>query len=390
MITPDDLSYFRQDLWKDSRGLSKTGLRDDEFGKYCFTNRTAALEAQALKLLEFASEEQLVPRFHRVCDEYVIMEKIEGIRLFDLLRYLKYIEIERRDGVADSVAKLLLRRSRDRLSQIQAVLSDNSQELAVSGRYPLGRKVAELLHLFISILDIKITSNRWKVQLESLSEYWENIEPTVPFRDATTKNTVVKLPWLSVQQNMSPVERHETLYTKLEQWSLSDWQQVPLIDFDFSSVEHLTTPEDDPISLHCHEWTYGSCPITPDNFVLLSDRFNADAYRCAATMFVRYLRFGGRKLAYKLLNSQGFEVRFEFDDPLFYFQNMSFICNALSKEFVEEYSDLFLLVGEIGDTVANFSVGDSAHLNVDQFRRMYGESASYWQENPIERANGEL
>ena len=34
------------------------------------------------------------------------------------------------------------------------------------------------------------------------------------------------------------------------------------------------------------------------------------------------MRFGGRKLAYYLINSHGFGIRFAYDDPLFYFSEL--------------------------------------------------------------------
>ena len=118
-------------------------------------------------------------------------------------------------------------------------------------------------------------------------------------------------------------------------------------DVDFSSAEHLTAPEDDPISLHFHEWTYGSSPLSTEALLLVGEPVVPDPHRAAAAFLVRYLRFGGRKLAYKIVNSQGFAVRFAYDNPHFYFQRLTSDCRRLSVPFVDQHEGLFALVDEI-------------------------------------------
>jgi hypothetical protein len=96
--------------------------------------------------------------------------------------------------------------------------------------------------------------------------------------------------------------------------------------------------------------------------------------------------FGGRKLAYKLINSQGFEVRFQYDDPLFYFEHLPQIARELDPSFYSLHERLLDLVRLIGFTMSNLPAADEAQLRVDHFRRVFGEKGNYWQENPIERA----
>ena len=217
-----------------------------------------------------------------------------GIRLFDLIRALRRLELERRDGRADWVRVLLIRRARMRLARIQSALLADSRALAGSGSYPLRDKIVDLLNLFLRILEINRVPEGWRDDVEHLVQYWDGDCSLVPFRDATTKNMLVLVPEVAVGQNLDPDERIVRLSRLLDMHTDEYWSSIPLYDIDFSSVEHLTTPEDDPISLHCHEWTFGSCSIAPESFVLLPQSFLPDAYRTSATFLVSIFRFGGR------------------------------------------------------------------------------------------------
>lgn len=385
-VTRSDLEFFRRDLWKDERKFERVFVHDGEFDKYCFTEGAARREALVLEHLSTAEGEQLAPRVLRVEGPHLVMERVDGIRMFDLLRYLRALELDRRDGVAARVWTLLINRCRMRLAKIQTVLLANYVDFASGGTYPMQAKLVGLLGLFQDVLELP-PQLAWERDLRAFVDYWDANASLIPFRDATTKNMLVEVPELSVDLNLEPSERMGVLAALLDRESEEYWSLLSIRDFDFSSVEHMTSPEDDPISLHCHEWTYGSCTLAPEAFVLLPSNFMPDSYRCAASLMVRFLRFGGRKLAYKLLNSQGFEVRFEYDNPLFYFRTVKGACAQLSPLFVKEHADLLDMIQLIGDTVSGFSAADEAQLRVDHFRRVFGESADYWQENPIERSS---
>jgi len=171
--------------------------------------------------------------------------------------------------------------------------------------------------------------------------------------------------------------------TLIQSEDLSFWHAVPMCDIDFSSVIHLTSIEDDPISLHCHEWTYGSQPTDAASFVLDSCLGQVSAERTAASFLVRYLRFGGRKLAYYLVNPQGFKVRFAYDDPLFYFRLLPEICEDLSPAFSKEFADLIHVTELIYKAAKNPSRGDLSILEIDHVR-MYHEPFPFWQQTPLE------
>jgi hypothetical protein len=99
---------------------------------------------------------------------------------------------------------------------------------------------------------------------------------------------------------------------------------------------------------------------------------------------VRYLRFGGRKLAYKLINSQGFEIRFRYDDPIFYFRHLPLILSELCPGFVLDFGPLISLISSMGTVASNPGPADRELLRMDHFRAFYGHAGNYWPENPLQ------
>lgn len=382
-VQREDVELFRRDLWKDERSFrGNADIGPNEFLKDCFDSRRAEIELRAIGQLCAQQGEPLCPPARSLGGALIALRRIDGIRLFDLIRLLRQLEFKNRNGQAAFAIRRLLSRQRMRLQRIQTTLLE-CKDLATCP-YPMETKLADLLRLLSRIFGAEDRFESARKDLVRFGQYWQSNCCLIPFRDATTKNCLVEESRLKPQKFEDVIERLASL-----QGILSDdpdyWSHVPIWDIDFSSVEHLTTPEDDPISLHCHEWTDGSCITSPAEFLLLSPPFSTDPFRSAATLLVRYLRFGGRKLAYKIINSQGFEVRFRFDNPLFYFETVREKCGTLSKEFTLAYACVFDLIDDIRYRASNPSPADEALLRVDHFRRFFPDRAEYWQENPGEQ-----
>lgn len=380
-VTSSDVEVFRQELWKDERVFVQ-GDDAKQFVKDCFDSESAGREMRVLEMLENAGGERLSPSPLRISGQYLTMSAVPGMRLFELLRALRQIELRRRDGVADHARSVLMSRQRQRLQRIQEVLLENTPELAPEP-YPLGPKVLTLLELLCRVLGIQMNTAS-RVNLDELSSYWLESCGNIPFRDATPKNTIVSHPDLARANRLTGVDADVGVVAQMVDRATSEmWHQVEIRDVDFTSVEHLTTYEDDPISLHFHEWTNGTCSLDPRALILLPSGPEPDPYRAAATFVVRYLRFGGRKLAYRLINSQGFEIRFRYDDPLFYFRSLGGIVGSLSPEFLAAHAALLDLIHEIGRVAANPSPSDRQLLGVDHFRKLYGHGGDYYGETPV-------
>jgi hypothetical protein len=380
-----DVQQFRRDLWKDERSFKRPeGLRNDEFPKDCFDAVHAELELVAIGMLMASPGEQICPEARPLRGSLIALKRIDGIRMFDLVRLLRQVEQNWRDGKAARAEHILMARQRDRLTRIQRVLFEN-KAIATSA-YPMDNKLSDLLALLARVFGSEERFDEAREDLRQFGCYWQEHCCLIPFRDATAKNTLVGEPMLLHRLYDDDADRLAVLEKLIAGSPRSYWEDVALWDIDFSSVEHLTTPEDDPISLHCHEWTDGSCPVDSRAFTLLPDVFEADPFRTAATLVVRYLRFGGRKLAYKVINAQGFEVRFRYDNPLFYFQTLRTKCATLSPDFVQQYSKLFDVIEDIGYRASNPSPADEALLRVDHFRKQFQHNR-YWQESPNERGD---
>lgn len=380
-VRKSDAEFFRDELWKDLRPFPGGGA-PGRFIKDCFSLQNAQLEAAVLAILRARLGDELFPRPFAVHENLLELENIEGCRLFDLLRHLDRHEAIRGDGRASSAKASLLHSAGLQLSDVQQVLWE-VKELFSLEAYPLESKLRKLLQLFIRVLDLDVEHLGWEANLEDFVDYWESACVQVPFRDATTKNMVVRHPVLAhTNEDGDEIQFHgvgELLEADF------DWSAANIVDIDFTSIVHRTSFEDDPISLFCHEMTFSPGSIDPTRLLLHPEIAVADAYRTAATFLVRYLRFGGRKLAYRLINPQGFKVRFAFDDPLFYFREISGISTSLSGDFAADFSPLLELVTKIGEAAAHPDPEDLALLNRDALRFYFPqERFKYWQQNPTE------
>lgn len=385
-VQKSDVDFFRADLWKDLRPYPYQA-EEGMFAKDCFDQKQATIEASVIQILRDRIGSDAVPKPVRVEGSVLLMESIVGARLFDLIRHLKFWEQERSDGVAHAAFKRLMDRSVERLRLIQLTLSDVAGLYALEV-YPMEQKLHGLLDLFVRVLDIREAPREWELSLEEFAEYWAVDCVSLPFRDATTKNMMVADPRLAISGLDDDVDgaQRTSVGLLLESEPVEYWDLVPVIDIDFTSVVHRTSPEDDPISLMCHEATYDYAEIRPEHYILDPTLGSPDPERTAASFLVRYLRFGGRKYAYKLINSQGFRVRFMYDDPLFYFRTLPGICRDLSPAFCDRFAPLLDLVEQIYDHGRTPAPSDVAITQIDHVRRYYPDAEySYWQQNPLER-----
>ncbi len=381
-ISESHIKFFRKDLWKDERAFFKENpLYKDCFSKHCFTEELAQLEFNILELL---SAFDCSPKPIAVVGEMLYMEWTKGVRLFDLIRLLRQACLKPETNIqAKKALEIVFSRLKNDLYITQNILLDNNFDFNFSS-YPVNIKIESLLNLFIEIFSIDIGGN-YREQNKKFGEYWCEKCSLIPFRDATTKNYIFADKKLDLSICKTENSRYQTLNSLLVDFDQDYWKSIPILGIDYSSIENLTTPEDDVISLYFHEWTYGTVPLLAENLLLINDRFEVDNYRAAATFLVRFLRFGGRKLAYKLINSQGFEVRFKYDNPNFYFLHLHQICKALNSDFVIDFSEIFDVINKISFELNNISHADDALLKIDYFRQYYGESGKYWQENPSEQ-----
>lgn len=386
-VSERDLQFFRRDLSKDERDwLDPVPAGQQAFRKDCLSPWRAEQEAAALRHLAQEQGSQadggpdpLAPRLLGQQGRHLWLEPLRGIRLYDLIRLLEACVAQESTGTESptAVIQALLERSRMRLQRLQGHLQD-WQGPAGLHPYPLGRKVAGLVHLLSRLLELPHLEPELRRELRQLSQQWR-AWAVLPFRDATSKNVLVLIPELDPEH--SDRERLAWLRQQLKTWQLQRWQQLPMRDLDFSSLVHSTVPEDDPISLLAHQRTLPYSPFSAADLVLLPERYGIEPERAALGLLVRWLRFGGRKLAYRLLHPEACSRRFRHDDPLPYFNTLRRQLRLLDPGLERRLPRLLERLEAIGLAYGRLQM--SAAAGSDAYIARFPQRRQLWQESPL-------
>lgn len=372
-VSERDLQFFRRDLSKDERDwLDPEPAWRQAFRKDCLSPWRAEQEAAALRHLAQEQGRQadggpdpLAPRLLGQQGRHLWLEPLRGIRLYDLIRLLEVCAAQERTAVIQT----LLERSRGRLQRLQRHLQ-GWQGPAGLHPYPLGRKVAGLVHLLSRLLELPPLSAELRQELRLLSQQWRGWAE-LPFRDATSKNVLVLIPELDPEHG--DPQRLVWLQRQLRRWPLQRWQQLPMRDLDFSSLLHSTVPEDDPISLLAHQRTLPYSSFSAADLVLLPERYGIEPERAALGLLVRWLRFGGRKLAYRLLHPEACSRRFRHDDPLPYFSTL-----RRQLRLLDPGLERLELIG-----LAYGGLQLQAAATSDAYLARFPQRRQLWQESPL-------
>lgn len=329
-ISEETLTLFKTDLWKDQRDLSTATVK----GIFCLRKsaddlRTALIEASVLRELTAKPGRARVPRIvcRRKNDLYI--EYFGGIRLFNLLVYLDRLAFQY--PTATGIARKLICEAGERQADIQQILFQWARHRALPP-YPAAQKITRALKVLQGPLDLDIDWGRLGAELNRIGAIWTSYA-VVPFRDAAPKNMILAATELVLNQDGENA-RQAVLAKTFEKCAAPAWSTAKVVDVDFASCGELTTPEDDYISLFYHERTWAGPPTTSSD---LSWGFDTNADRAGMTFLVRYMRFGARKAAYRLLHPTGHRMRFMYDSDLFYFEKLPIILDTiwpgLSAEF---------------------------------------------------------
>lgn len=374
-IKPEHLHYFAAHVSKErTLDTERDSLSGSIYRKHCESTAAAHHELAIMQRLH-GQRPDLVMEPLGVTGRCLQMRFAAGIRLYDLLRHLG----GHPRGLA--IRRILLGRCSERLRDIQGLLLKDGEHIA-SAPYPFAAKIVNLLQTLTALLGLPF-SQAVRAELVKMNIAWDAC-CLIPFRDATTKNMVVGIKTLAPQTPST--ERARRLSLALEQDD-DYWKQVPIFDLDFTSTRERTAPEDDVISLLAHSVTDDPA-IDVQQAVMatpLLPVFAPSIQRSDLAWFVRYLRFGGRKLLYKLINPQGFAVRFRYDEPCFYFERLP---QRLSPDFSKRYPGVFALLLQLRDLAERYRgfIPDEGVHDAFLSSLADGELARerYWQESPLE------
>jgi len=318
------LSLFKRELWKDQRLLEMVTIDSNECLKRSYeTENLAETEVQLFQFLEDRLKTASIPHVISRIGNMVVFPYIRGIRVFNLFVELDKLDPPLSELGQDLKIEILARCERNQID-IQNALIDYPN-FSQSQIYPAGKKILSMARLLAEVLGIIVNYDEINKELDLIDEMWQSYA-WVPFRDATTKNMVLASPDLWLGGFNGEESRRKYLVDTLLTGTYDKWFNAPIVDFDFSSCNEKSTPEDDVISLKFHERTWSGLPSNPLELRWVGTE---DPTRAALTFLVRYYRFGGRKAAYRLLHPWGHRIRFRHDDDTFYFQRLPGIITRL-------------------------------------------------------------
>ena len=351
----------------------------DTFVKHTTDDTAAQTEYLALKTLSACDPEPLAPCPRFYGNRTVGMQLLRGIRAYECINILQQLAA---NGDIEPVgAALLMDRLVARLAVSQPLVAAEAARWPTSA-YPFDAKVRQLLRLLASQLQLPPTDATYARQLAQMEHEW-NEAVSVPFMDRSLKNVIV------VDPRLSPGQHDDAARVRLLRDIVNDepeWlASVPIRDVDFASVGHLTTLEDDWVSLQLHEATADMYP-TLEALALPPE---ADrGRRLGLTLVTRYLRFGGRKMAYALMHPAAFAVRFADHDAGFYFQRLQGLVVQADETLLADYEAVFAHIEAIRTAFdAMPPQGADSDPWVRQ-RRLWRESpleavSSAWEPSPI-------
>lgn len=364
-VTDKVIDYFNHNLNKDGRtAFAADRLQQQDYVKQTESIAAAQHEAMILRLLQQELPGQ-APKLIKVNKKQLVMQGHRGIRLYDLLR-----QLDNTNEHQIAIRSTLMDRCNTRLKQQQKVLSAHRDAISQTP-YPLATQVTELLQMLCTLLRLPAPPSD---ELNIIDQQWQQA-CVVPFRDATPKNILLVEPRLC--PNLPHPQRQRTLKELLQQ-PLDYWQTLPIVDVDFTSTKHLTTADDDYLSLNGHRMSLGKRQAPP----AVND----------LTLLVRYLRFGGRKFAYKLLFPSAYRARFQFDEASFYFQAL---CDQLSPDFQQTYPQLMQCLRRFRDRAERWrgitlgmQAPDHAVTHIAATTKTLPQMF-FWQESTLELAHRE-
>lgn len=337
VISKATIQAFRDDLCKDQReikiisdptNLSKSGLI---VRKYSTSIEEFKNEIDVMTYLlndGLSNIPSIIGYGSDSIGSYLDIEYYNGIRVFNLLAYIRELQREHPEY------SVLLSEFRDEILSkclhnqinIQKSLLKWSYTSPNKEPYPQN-KLFIIINMLSELYGFELDQKRIKNELVYIADEFERIS-VVPFRDSTTKNMVIYYPDLylgnyvdSDEDALSADEHRKTVFFRMVQdGSYKNILSSPIIDFDFSSCENLTSVYDDPIGFSCHEITFNGIP-NENKLVWLEDQ-SINSKDIALSFIIRYLRFGGRKMTYHIIHPHAYKYRFKYDNEFFYFNHL--------------------------------------------------------------------
>lgn len=317
-ITNQILQLFSVDIWKDFRRLevSKRG-HETVIRRYSDHETSIEFEIWFIQQLRDTVRFQ-IPRIVEQTKNAITFEYLRGTRAFNLLSDLKSLHLIEKDTSYHEAGIKLLDFLQEDLNDFQKNARFTADNKFAPVAYPVHKKLDNVYTLLGKILGIEFSHE----DLSTIGNSYLKLA-TIPFRDATTKNVILNIPAL-YQTNFSSYEdRLKALKKMVHSGELNHLiQRDSIYHIDFSGCQYLCPDQDDWVAIREHEGSKWLNLSPESDFDKLSNEE-------LCVFFVRFTRFGGRKLLYRLLNYPGYKVRFCHDHEAYYFNTLEKICRIL-------------------------------------------------------------
>jgi len=371
-LSKEAFILFLKEILKDRRKLSlsddkktitKTFLPEDILpdGK--------AIERNVIsKLIKAKIIPDIVDEKNDKKDDCIALKYYKGIRIFNFLVALDSLKKEykfdnSKINQLDLIARKLLFLCEEKQKRIQKELYEQYKNSKQISPYPK-EKLTEIIKLFFICFEPELKAKVDKqTVLNEMDWIYDKFSANakVPFRDATTKNMILVYEDLYFEKFKGNVTKRNAEIKKLfDSNKLQDIissEDKDIIDIDFSSCVNYTTPYDDVISFRFHEITapyYQSYDNLIWNNIAVEEGTEKESI--VATFIVRFLRFGGRKLLYRVIDPIHHAMRFKHDNESYYFEKLPEIIEHYGfTEEKKELSETKKLFKEIKNIVGKIS-----------------------------------
>jgi len=334
-------------LSEDKKTITKTYLPEDK-----------KIECDIILKLKNAGFS--VPDIIKEKEDRVELKYYKGIRIFNFLETLDYLKKNEyksnfsKTNQLNSIAQKLLFHCEENQKQIQKELYEQFKNSKQISPYPKD-KLTDIIELFFACFKIKVDKQTILKEVDWIYEKFST-NAIVPFRDASAKNMILVSDDLYLELFQRNDARRNAEVRKLfENNKLQDIiANLKIIDIDFSSCINYTTPYDDVISFRFHEKTapyYQSYNLTWNNIPI---KEGSEKESIVATFIVRFLRFGGRKLLYRVIDPAHHSIRFKYDDESYYFKKLPKIIEHYKITELSETIKLFKEIENILKEKQNF------------------------------------
>ncbi len=317
-VTHSILELFEKDLWKDARKL-KIIPHVGTTAITRYSDQQGSITDEIRFLEEIKTQVSFkIPRILTHTNSCITFEYIEGTRAFNLLMDLSELYKSDPLNIYFEIAEKLIDILSCDLKEFQGAYQHQKDGTSKINPYPAKAKLRNVYGILSSLLSLEFNSG----DLDAIaSEYQANA--TVPFRDATPKNIILDIPELFQKRFKNRGDRLRAVQKLVNNGELENKiDKNNIYHIDFTGCKYLCSELDDWIALKRHQ---------ASSWLFDQEQFDDDRWSTSelCTYFVRFSRFAGRKLAYRLLNDSGHKIRFMLDKESLYFKVLETVCDRL-------------------------------------------------------------